>query len=75
MKLKDAINETLAGEDLTEFKRNFADKIANLDNEEFIKVFNVIMSISSIEDDDCCCDCDDCDCHDYNDDDCDCFCD
>lgn len=66
MSLKDLIEKVNNGDSVTALKKEFCQELEQLDNEEFMKAYNILTMFCS---DDCCdCDDDDCDC------DCDCGC-
>ena len=69
MSLKDLIEKVNNGDSVTALKKEFCHELEQLDNEEFMKVYNIFTMICFDE----CSDFDD-DC-DYDDDDCDCGCD
>lgn len=69
MSLKDLIEKVNDGDNVNALKKEFCHELEQLDNEEFMKAYN-ILTMFCFDD---CCDCDDD--WDYDDDDCDCDCD
>lgn len=69
MSLKDLFEKVNNGDSVTALKKEFCHEFEQLDNEEFMKAYNILTMFCS----DDCCDCDDD--WDYDDDDCDCDCD
>lgn len=66
MTLKDLIKKVNEGDSVTALKKEFCHELEQLDNEEFMKVYNILTMICLDDccdcDDDCDCDCDCCDC-------------
>ena len=69
MTIRDLIEKVNKGDSVTKLKKEFCHELEQLDNEDFMKVYNVLSMLSQED----CCDFDD-DC-DYDDDECDCCCD